>query len=176
MIRWGYLWAQWRHTVGKRRKNPTFRILPAIERLRDIGRLRPGAEILDVGVRNGLEPLLLEDEGWRVTAIDLWPLARRIRWADMHKLPFADETYDAVMASHVLEHAHTPDLALKEVTRVLRPGGLLWAAFPTHFVPTAHDLIDYGSAAAFVARLPRAVLMLWSEDQATESRVLVRVL
>lgn len=174
MTRLGYLWAQWRH--GKAAKDPTFRVAPAIEILHSIGKLPREAYVLDLGARNRIEPDLLRAAGWRVTAVDLCPRAWGISYADMHRLPFDSGTFDCVFASHVLEHAHTPDLALKEVTRVLRPGGLLWAAFPTHFVPTAHDLIDYGSAAAFVARLPRAVLMLWSEDQATESRVLVRVL
>lgn len=172
-MRLGYLWAQWRH--GKGRKDPGFRIMPAIQLLRDLGGLRRGAAVLDIGCRNRIEPDLLEVPGWQVTAVDLWPRAPGIRRADFHALPFPDESYDAVVASHALEHAHTPDLALKEVTRVLRPGGLLWAAFPTHFVPNGHDCVDYASAAAFVMRLPRASWALWEQDGPTESRVLVRV-
>mgnify|MGYP001571536259 CR=1 FL=1 len=175
MTRLGYLWAQLRHTVGKRHKRPLFRILPAITVLRDVGGLPRGATVLDIGVRNRVEPDLLEDEGWIVTAVDLWPMARRIRRADMHALPFPDASYDAVVCSHVLEHAFSPELALKEVTRVLRPGGLLWAAFPTHFRLSKHDRVNYGSAAAFVARLPRAASALWEENQPMESRVLVRM-
>lgn len=176
MSRVGYYWAQWRH--GKRRKDPTFRIAPAVRILRDVGALWRGAAVLDIGARNRIEPQLLEAAGWRVTAVDLWPFAGGgIRWADMHALPFADGNYDAVVCSHVLEHAHSPDLALKEVCRVLRPRGLLWAAWPRGFVPNAHDRVDYGSSLAFVTRvnLTRTACRLWSEDGPTESRALVRV-
>jgi SAM-dependent methyltransferase len=173
VIRLRYLWAQWRH--GKADKDPTFRVAPAIEVLRTVGQLPREATVLDLGCRNRIEPDLLGAAGWRVTAVDLWPRMRGIRRADFHALPFPDGSYDAVMASHCLEHAHTPALALKEVCRVLRPGGLLWAAWPTHFVPNAHDRIDYGSAAAFVMRLPRPSWALWEANGPTESRVLVRV-
>ena len=177
MIRLGYLWAQWRH--GKGGKDPTFRILPAIEVLREVGKLPRGANILDIGVRNLIEPRLLRKAGWQVTAVDLCPRAWGIRYADMHRLPFDSGTFDCVFASHVLEHAHTPDLALKEICRVLRPGGLLWAAWPSGFSPNAHDRVDYGSSANFWADLSMnvgvAAMVLWSHDEPTESRVLVRL-
>jgi len=172
-VRLGYLWAQWRH--GKADKDPTFRVAPAIEVLRTVGQLPREAKLLDLGARNRIEPDLLKRAGWTVTAVDLCPRAHGIRYADMHRLPFPDEAFDCVFASHVLEHAHTPTRALAEVCRVLVPGGLLWAAFPTHFTPNGHDCVNYASAALFVMGLPRASWALWEENLPTESRVLVRV-
>lgn len=48
------------------------------------------------------------------------------RWGD-EKLPVADDTYDLVYASHVLEHIpwFKTDRALGEVFRILKPGGIL---------------------------------------------------
>lgn len=175
-MRLGYLWAQWRH--GKGAKDPTFRVAPAIEILRDLGKLPHGAKILDVGARNLIEPTLLRAAGWEVTPVDLCPRAWGIRYADMHRLPFDSGAFDCVFASHVLEHAHTPGLAVKEVLRVLKPDGLLWAAWPTGFVPNSHDRMDYGSTANFWADLCMSGVdakVLWSHDEPTESRVLVRV-
>jgi predicted SAM-dependent methyltransferase len=43
---------------------------------------------------------------------------------DLTALPFADGTYDLVYASHVLEHIRDDEAALREIRRVLRPGGL----------------------------------------------------
>ena len=176
MTRLGYLWAQWRH--GKGGKDPTFRVAPSIQILRDVGKLPREAKVLDLGARNSIEPRLLREAGWLVTAVDLCPRAWGIRYADMHRLPFADGAFDVVFASHVLEHAHTPDLALKEVCRVLRLGGLLWAAWPCGFSLNVHDRVDYGSSTAFCARLWFLSCKhnpLWWHDEPTESRVLVRL-
>lgn len=176
MNRLGYLWAQWRH--GKGSKDSSFRILPAIEILREVGKLPREANILDLGARNLVEPTFLREEGWRVTAVDLVPRAWDIQYADMHQLPFDGGIFDCVFASHCLEHAHTPDRALKEVCRVLKPGGLLWAAWPRGFVPNAHDRIDYGSSTAFCARLWLLDLkhdLLWWHDEPTEGRVLLKI-
>lgn len=45
--------------------------------------------------------------------------------ADMTKLPFKSDTYDAIICIHVLEHIEDDKTALKELLRILRPGG--WA-------------------------------------------------
>lgn len=48
--------------------------------------------------------------------------------ADAQAIPFGAEQFDAVIANHMLYHV--PDLpqALREITRVLKPGGVLYAA------------------------------------------------
>ena len=45
--------------------------------------------------------------------------------ADITRIPFADATFDVVLCSHVLEHVLDDRRAMREVYRVLRPGG--WA-------------------------------------------------
>ena len=45
-------------------------------------------------------------------------------------LPFADNTFDAVICSEVLEHVPVVDKVLKEINRVLRPGGRLVISVP----------------------------------------------
>lgn len=46
--------------------------------------------------------------------------------ADVHRLPFADDSFDVVHAHQVLQHVADPVLALTEMARVCRPGG--WVA------------------------------------------------
>lgn len=43
---------------------------------------------------------------------------------DLTRLPFPNESYDVVYASHVLEHIKDDRQALSEIRRVLRPGGI----------------------------------------------------
>ena len=50
--------------------------------------------------------------------------------ASAYALPFADETFDCVIISEVLEHLHEDGRALREMTRVLKAGGVLAASVP----------------------------------------------
>lgn len=44
--------------------------------------------------------------------------------ADGHALPFRSESMDCVLSYAVLEHLHNPYIAISEIERVLKPGGL----------------------------------------------------
>lgn len=46
------------------------------------------------------------------------------------QLPFADDTFDAVLSLNVLEHVKDPFQAAREIMRVLKPGGELFAVAP----------------------------------------------
>lgn len=43
--------------------------------------------------------------------------------ADIQTLPFEDDSFDVVVANHMLYHVPDPDLAVSEIARVLRPNG-----------------------------------------------------
>ncbi len=106
--------------------------------------LRPGMTILDVGCGPGtitVDLARLVQPG-RVTALeqtdDALDLARTEAGAsgqthidfavgDVHALDFADDTFDVVHAHQVLQHVGDPVLALREMRRVCRPGGLVAA-------------------------------------------------
>ncbi|MBK9290633.1 MAG: methyltransferase domain-containing protein [Bacteroidetes bacterium] len=47
-----------------------------------------------------------------------------IQLLDLTALPFPDESFDLLMANHVLEHIKAEQKALSEIHRVLRPGGM----------------------------------------------------
>ena len=50
-------------------------------------------------------------------------LELHLQQADVMSLPYKDQSFDAVMAAHVLEHLPDPQRALAEMVRVLKPGG-----------------------------------------------------
>lgn len=42
---------------------------------------------------------------------------------DIHKIPFPDNTFDVVLCNHVLEHVADDRVALRDIFRVMKPGG-----------------------------------------------------
>jgi SAM-dependent methyltransferase len=52
---------------------------------------------------------------------------------DVSSIPVEDGRYDAVLCTQVLEHVPDPLKALKELHRVLVPGGTLWLSTPFYF-------------------------------------------
>lgn len=50
---------------------------------------------------------------------------------DIHEIPFEENTFDVIFCNHVLEHVEDDILAMKEMLRVLKPGG--WAILQVPF-------------------------------------------
>lgn len=61
---------------------------------------------------------------------------------DLQQLPFKDATYDFIFASHVLEHVPDDHQAIREIRRILKPGG--WAILPVPIV--AEKTVEYPQA------------------------------
>lgn len=102
--------------------------------------VQPGYECLDVGCGDALTigPWLAA-YGGRYRGVDVSASAiDRARAAgfdaqeidDASRLPFGNESFDAVFCIEVLEHLFNPILAAEEIFRVLRPGGVLIATVP----------------------------------------------
>jgi demethylmenaquinone methyltransferase/2-methoxy-6-polyprenyl-1,4-benzoquinol methylase len=95
----------------------------------------PGDRVLDACCGTGDLALAAEAEGGRVTGLDfssrMLERARRksavIEWVqgDLLELPFGDASFDVVTVGFGVRHAEDLDAALRELRRVLRPGGRL---------------------------------------------------
>jgi len=55
---------------------------------------------------------------------------------DAHAIPFKEESFDLVIAQAVLEHVLDPFQCVKEIQRVLKPGGMIYAETP--FIQQVH--------------------------------------
>lgn len=98
--------------------------------------LAAGARVLDAGCGASIFPIYLADQGYRVSAIDLQPpfgldalhgLSVEYVAGDLCRLPWPDASFDAVFCISVIEHLghdRVPQ-AMKELRRVLKPGGPL---------------------------------------------------
>ena len=60
--------------------------------------------------------------------------------ADVQQLPFAPASFDSVIANNVLEHLIDPLQGLREVRRVLVPGGRLYTLIPFDALNSGHEL------------------------------------
>ena len=112
----------------------------------DLDRLgvRPGDWLLDAGCGGGRHCFGALERGARVAGIDLdresLALARAglagragsgALQADVFRLPFPDGAFDRIVCSEVMEHVHDYRGAIRELVRVLRPGGTLGVTVPT---------------------------------------------
>ncbi|WP_421840172.1 class I SAM-dependent methyltransferase [Mycobacterium sp.] len=63
----------------------------------------------------------------------------------LEELPMADETYDLVLCSQVLEHVPDPIAVLREIRRVLKPDGQAWLSAPLFYEEheTPYDFCRY---------------------------------
>ena len=61
----------------------------------------------------------------------------------VHPLPFDDAEFDAVTMFEVIEHIYDQDAVLREVHRVLKPGGIVIVSVPRRHVFTVLDLANF---------------------------------
>ena len=134
---------QWEYASEERlaKRNETYRaLLEGVnpeEAVFEIVSESSPQRFLDVGCGMGELAFRVQSElGVEVVAVDISPRmveltrARGVdaREADVQALPFEDASFDCVAANWVLYHVPDLDLGVRELARVLRPGGRLVAA------------------------------------------------
>jgi len=94
---------------------------------------------LDVGPRDGFIMQVLAEQGAEVHGLEISaPAAERARskgldvvQGDVMKgMPYGDGAFGLVTGLHILEHCPDPETALREMWRVMRPGGVLFIVVP----------------------------------------------
>lgn len=117
--------------LERQRYRSHYHLLPWIKRM------QPGREVLEIGCGIGLDSYTMATNGLKLTAMDLTHVgvntARR-RFAanklsgeflvgDACDLPFSSDQFDYLYSFGVLHHAADTEQTIKEVYRVLKPGG-----------------------------------------------------
>jgi 2-polyprenyl-3-methyl-5-hydroxy-6-metoxy-1,4-benzoquinol methylase len=94
---------------------------------------------LDVGCATGSLLAVLRERGWQVRGVEISTpqaeYARTKRGLDVRDLPleknnFPENEFTLVLASHVIEHLNDPAAFVREVYRILSPGGLFLVTTP----------------------------------------------
>lgn len=94
---------------------------------RQLDRFLEGIERDKVMVELGSGSRRLSD---RCINVDLFPFPNVDIMADIRKTPFGDSVVDYVVADAVLEHVPEPHAAVREIFRILKPGGKVFCLVP----------------------------------------------
>ena len=121
-------------------------VLWLAEYLSEALELKPGMRVLDLGCGKAISSIFFAREfGVQIVAADLWIKAEenaaRIAtagcatqvtpvYAEAHALPFAEESFDAIVSLDAYQYFGTDDLYLGTITKFLKPGGRLGVVMP----------------------------------------------
>ena len=168
---------------------------------------RDGGHVLDVATGTGLVASQLVARGFSVTGLDQSPEMLARAWqrfggrvelveASADELPFPDASFDHLTFTYLLRYVDDPAATMRELTRVVRPGGTiamlefdvprgvwrpLWDVWVGVGLPVAGRLISPGwhevgrflgpSIRRFHAAYPeQALLTLWRDAGVADVR------
>jgi SAM-dependent methyltransferase len=114
---------------------PSPTLVPRPQIPRTLAMLPQGARILDVGAGGRrITPNIVTFDAASGPNVDVV--------GDIHHLPIDDDSFDCVFCTGTLEHVPNPWQAIREINRVLKPGGLVHIDVP--FIQGYHaDPTDY---------------------------------
>ncbi len=114
------------------------------------------SRVLDVGCGDGRHIVEAARRGCFAVALDYDPDELRgarerigthhvdLVVGDASRLPFRDRVFDAVICTETLEHLPDDVGAISEIARLLRRGGVLLGAVPSHFTELLFWRLSYG--------------------------------
>ena len=113
--------------------------------------------VLEVGSAQGRALISLARLGHEASGVEPWPAAIevakelaqaegvtiRIEEGRAEAIPFESDQFDLVLATSVMEHVPDLEQGLREVHRVLRPGGLFWFNVASKMCPFQDEITGF---------------------------------
>jgi 2-polyprenyl-6-hydroxyphenyl methylase/3-demethylubiquinone-9 3-methyltransferase len=138
-------------------------------------------DVLDVGAAQGRTLLALQKLGHHAVGVEPFAeaietahrLAARvgttvdIREGAAESLPFPDRHFDVVLATSVMEHVVDLPCALREIHRVLRPGGVFWFNSASSLAPHQDEISAFPLFGWYPLPLKRKI-MAWAAQNRPE--------
>jgi ubiquinone/menaquinone biosynthesis C-methylase UbiE len=127
---------------------------------------QPGEKVLDIACGAGELSLAVARRGCEVYGIDMSAaaidyarglsgraaIACRFEIGDAENLPYPDDYFDKIVCSSSMEHFADDSRALREMTRVLKPGGRAILTVDSFNCPISEELLARHRETASVAR------------------------
>jgi len=118
---------------------PEFIMARAAEIMRGFDGSRKNNRMLDIGFGSGVILEAARDQGWNPFGIEVsLPAVEQARLkgfdvfhGTLEEAHYPGDHFDVITASEILEHLPDPQSVLKEIARILRPGGMFWATTPS---------------------------------------------
>lgn len=108
--------------------------------------VRLEGKTLDIGAGDGLITHLINAEGIDDNKIAV-KLAKEkrvnVKLGDVYNLDYDENVFDNILMGDVIEHLEYPDIAIKQVKRVLKPNGYFYVVTPPAKKDGLHDKYHY---------------------------------
>jgi ubiquinone/menaquinone biosynthesis C-methylase UbiE len=157
--------------LPKRRKH----IKLITERIKGIVDLKKGAKVLEIGAAQGLSIIAFEELGYDCVGVEPWEdaldiskqLAKKlnikidIKKSVAEELPFADNSFDVVIADSVMEHVKDVECVMREVFRVLKKEGAFYFSSASAMCPYQGEIRFFPFFSWYPQRL-KVRIMKWA--------------
>lgn len=121
------------------------------EKVQEWGKKMPfeNCKVLDIGCQWGATSIAIAKTGATVTGIDVHPpfvegarvrakgqgVSAEFAVSPAEQLPFRTASFNSIVCTNVIEHVQDQEQTLREISRVLRPGGMVFLDGPNRLSP-----------------------------------------